>query len=115
MAQPSKTEIDRLGDRLRIGMPDKSDLRLLDTWRRSFGPAYEDVIQTIRAQLKLETSGRPAKSTSSLVEKLKRESIRLTQVQDIAGCRVVVRNVPEQDRVATSLRGTFSRAIIVDR
>ena len=115
MAQPSKTQIDRLGDRLKKGPAEKSDLIALDTWRRSFGPAYDSVVQTIRDQLKLNPSGRPAKSTNSLVEKLKRESIRLTQVQDIAGCRVVVRNVPEQDWVAVSLAATFSGASIVDR
>jgi putative GTP pyrophosphokinase len=64
----------------------------------------------------LEPSGRPAKSTNSLIEKLKRESIRLTQVQDIAGCRVVVPDILEQDRVVGSLlAGAFSDARIVDR
>ena len=115
MAEPSKTKIDRLGDRLRKGPAEKSDLITLDGYRRSFGPAYEQVVQIIRDQLKLNPSGRPAKSTNSLVEKLKRESIRLTQVQDIAGCRVVVRNVPEQDRVVESLSDAFPSASIVDR
>ena len=115
MAQLSKTQIDRLGDRLRKGPAEKADLIILDGYRRSFGPAYEHVVQIIRDQLKLEPSGRPAKSTNSLVEKLKRESIRLTQVQDIAGCRLIVRHLPEQDWVAISLASTFPGASIVDR
>jgi len=116
MAQASKTQIDRLGDRLRKGIIEKSDLVLLDGYRRSFGSAYETVVQTIRDALELEPSGRPAKSTNSLIEKLKRESIRLTQVQDIAGCRVVVPDILEQDRVVGSLlAGAFSDARIVDR
>jgi putative GTP pyrophosphokinase len=115
MAQASKTQMDRLGDRLRKGAFEKSDLMLLDGYRRSFGHAYESVVQAIRDQVKLEPSGRPAKSTNSLVEKLKRESIRLTQVQDIAGCRVVVGEVPEQERVVASLAEIFPGASVIDR
>jgi GTP pyrophosphokinase len=116
MAQASKTQIDRLGDRLKKGAFEKSDLILLDSYRRSFGPAYETVVQTIRDTLELEPSGRPAKSTNSLIEKLKRESIRLTQVQDIAGCRVVVPDIVQQDIVVGSLLGgAFHEARLVDR
>ena len=111
----SKTQVDRLGDRLREGSPTDSDLRLLDDYRRSFGEAYDLVIRTIREQLKLEPTGRPAKSTTSLIEKLQRESIRLSQVQDVAGCRVVVADVVEQERVVASLHELFPEASIMDR
>jgi putative GTP pyrophosphokinase len=111
----SKTQIDRLGDRLRKGSPSQDDLKLLDEYRRSFGEAYEASIRIIREQLKLEPTGRPAKSTSSLIEKLHRESIRLSQVQDIAGCRVIVDTVAEQDRVVASLASVFPGASVVDR
>ncbi len=114
-AELSKTQIDRLGDRLREGSLSESDLRLLDDYRRSFGEAYETVIRTIRERLQLEPTGRPAKSTGSLIEKLHRESIRLSQVQDIAGCRVVVADVAEQERVVASLRTVFPGASVVDR
>ena len=97
-ADISKTQIDLLGDRLRRGFPSDTDLRILDDYRRSFGSAYELVVRTLR-ELGLEPTGRPAKSTGALVEKLHRESIRLSQVQDIAGCRVVVADIAEQDRV----------------
>jgi putative GTP pyrophosphokinase len=114
-AKLSKTQVNRLGDRLRQGSLAESDLRLLDDHRRSFGEAYETVVRTIRNQLHLEPTGRPAKSTPSLVEKLRRESIRLTQVQDIAGCRIVVADVSEQERVVASLRALFPRAAVIDR
>jgi putative GTP pyrophosphokinase len=115
MAQASKTQIDRLGDRLKRSAFEKSDLILLDGYRRSFGSAYETVVQTIRDALELEASGRPAKSTNSLIEKLKRESIRLTQVQDIAGCRVVVPDITKQDLAVDSLMTAFPNAAVVDR
>jgi GTP pyrophosphokinase len=69
----------------------------------------------IRTQLRLEPTGRSAKSTASLVEKLRRESIRLTQVQDIAGCRIVVTDIAEQDRVVASLCSVFPGGSLVDR
>jgi len=39
----SKTQLDRLGDRLRKGDISEADLRLLDQFRRSFSDAYETV------------------------------------------------------------------------
>ena len=105
----SKTQLDRLGDRLRKGDISEADLRLLDQFRRSFFDAYEKVVGMIRQELALELTGRPAKSTSSIVEKLRRESIRLTQLQDIAGCRLIVPSIVEQDNVVQALAKLFER------
>ena len=110
----SKTQIDRLGDRLKEGLHTESDLRLLDDYRRSFGEAYEAVVRTIRQGGEFPT-GRLAKSTLSIVEKLRRESIRLSQMQDIAGCRVVVANIVQQDQFVESLRTVFPGASVIDR
>lgn len=110
----SKTQIDRLGDRLKKGPHTESDLRLLDDYRRSFGEAYEAVVRTIR-QCGGFPTGRLAKSTLSIVEKLRRESIRLSQMQDIAGCRVVVVNIVQQEQFVTSLKTDFIRASVTDR
>ncbi len=112
---PSKNQIDRLGDRLRKGSIYDDDLRLLDSYRRSFTEAYELVIGQIRNQLNLEPTGRPAKSTTSIIDKLQRESIRLSQMQDIAGCRIVVADLLTQDEVVERLTDLFDRATIVDR
>lgn len=111
----SKAQIDLLGDRLRDGTPADADLRMLDDYRRSFGTAYEFVVQTIRQNLSLEPTGRPAKSTGAVMEKLHRETIRLSQVQDIAGCRIVVEGPVEQERVVEALRAVFAKATVVDR
>jgi hypothetical protein len=115
MATLSKTQIDRLGNRLKKGSPSDDDLRLLDEYRRSFGPAYDFIIRTIRETLRLEPTGRPAKSTSSIAEKLRRESIRLSQVQDIAGCRVVVADIFAQDQTIAMLREAFPQIRVIDR
>jgi len=89
----SKTQIDRLGERLKKGNITEEALRLLDEYRRSFTKAYETVVGIIRNEVTLEPTGRPAKSTSSISDKLRREHIRLTQIQDIAGCRLVVTDI----------------------
>lgn len=111
----SKTQIDRLGDRMRKGPITESDLILLDEYRRSFGEAYESVLRTIQQQLQLEPTGRPAKSTSSIIEKLRRESIRLSQIQDISGCRLVVEGIVKQEQVVASLSTIFPGVSVMDR
>jgi putative GTP pyrophosphokinase len=108
-----RAELDRLGDRLRVELT-AADLTLLDTYRRGFRESYEGVVGTIRDGLGLEVSGRPAKSTNAIVEKLRRSSMRLTQMQDIAGCRIVVSNVAEQDRLAGEI-GRLFQSSVMDR
>lgn len=113
--QVSKSQIDRLGSRLKYGNHAEGDLRTLDDYRRSFSSAYELVVRAVRRGLRLEPTGRPAKSTTSIVEKLRRESIRLSQVQDIAGCRVLVKDRSRQDRVVKRLTELFSDTVVIDR
>jgi putative GTP pyrophosphokinase len=111
----SNTQIDRLGDRLRSDEVSDADVQLLNDYRLSFAPAYEEVIEVIRNTLKLESTGRPAKSTMSIVDKLRRESLRLRQMQDIAGCRVVVGDVVRQDAAVECLTKAFAETTVVDR
>ncbi|MBI5140910.1 MAG: hypothetical protein HZA20_01805 [Nitrospirae bacterium] len=111
----TKTQIDRLGDRLKVGKVSEADLRLLDQYRLSFADAYNMVAGAIRKELGLEPTGRPAKSTPSIVDKLRRESIRLTQIQDIAGCRLIVSDIKAQDSVVNRLSGLLKTVHIMDR
>jgi ppGpp synthetase/RelA/SpoT-type nucleotidyltranferase len=111
----SKTQIDGLGERLKRGQITEVDLRLLDAYRRTFTPSYEFVVGSIRDKLKLEPTGRPAKSTISIIDKLKRESIRLTQIQDIAGCRIIVDDIAGQDSIVQSLTDLFPQSTVIDR
>lgn len=115
MATISKTQIDRLGERLKKGAPSEDDIRLLDEYRHSFGDAHDTVVCAIREKLNLQPTGRLEKSTTSIIEKLRRESIRLSQIQDIAGCRTVVTDTSEQERVVESLQTLFPGAVIADR
>ncbi len=111
----TKSQVDRLGDRLRKGDISEDDIRLLDDYRHSFTDAYEDVVWLIVHELKLEPTGRRAKTNASIIDKLRRESIRLSQMQDIAGCRIVVNDISAQDKVTARLTELFERTTVVDR
>jgi putative GTP pyrophosphokinase len=63
-----RTQVDRLGDRLRKGNISDDDLRLLDAYRASFAEAYEAVVDLVYASTGLDPAGRPAKSTTSIIE-----------------------------------------------
>jgi len=111
----SRSQIDRIGDRLRKRQLDPSTLTELDEYRRSFEPAYEEVVRRIQLKLGVTPTGRAGKSIPSIIEKLERESIRLSQMQDIAGCRIVCADIPEQDRVVAETESLFDDATIIDR
>jgi ppGpp synthetase/RelA/SpoT-type nucleotidyltranferase len=109
----SRAAVDELGDRLRIEVTEV-DLRLLDRHRRTYRSDYDHVVAVLRSEIGMEVSGRPAKSTAAIVDKLNRSSMRLSQMQDIAGCRTVVADVAEQDRLASVIEGKFP-CVISDR
>jgi len=55
----SKTQIDRLGDRLKGGSHSEADLQLREEYRDSFGEAYKVVIQKL-GELGMTPTGRVA-------------------------------------------------------
>jgi ppGpp synthetase/RelA/SpoT-type nucleotidyltranferase len=109
----SKAAIDRLGEQLRTEVTPEA-LTQLDAYRRGFRGAYDAVVDRLRLELGLEVSGRPAKSTTAIVEKLRRSPMRLAQMQDIAGCRVVVPDITGQSSLVGRLEEMFD-VTLVDR
>lgn len=112
---PSTSSVDKLGILLRGGSFSADALIELDQYRRTFGHAYQKVIAVSRHTLKLNATGRPSKSTGAIVDKLRRESARLSQIQDIAGCRIIVDDIPSQNRVVGALDVFLGVPRIVDR
>lgn len=110
----SISQLNKLGERLRKGQPSDDDLRALDTFRLSFASACEQVFHEL-SKLGLKPVSRPAKSTASIIAKLNRERSRLSKMQDIAGCRVEVENITEQDRIVTDIIAKFPDAVEYDR
>ncbi|MFT3897180.1 MAG: hypothetical protein QM719_05725 [Thermomonas sp.] len=87
----------------------------LDEYRASFIPAYDLVVARLRGPLKYAVTGRPAKSTTALVDKLNRQHVRLSQVQDIAGCRIVVEDIVLQDQAVRALDVFIDNPKVYDR
>jgi putative GTP pyrophosphokinase len=108
------SQLNKIGERLRRNLETEDDLRSLDEFRLSFQPAYDEVFAEL-SQIGLNPGGRPQKTTLSIIAKLNRERTRLSRMQDIAGCRVVVDNMFAQDRVVDDLRGRWKDALVHDR
>src|SRR5665213_4626351 len=114
----TSAQLDRLGERLKGGNLSKSDLITLATFRNEFISSTNIVAARLASAIrafKADITQRPAKSTPSIIAKLQRESVRLTQIQDIGGVRVVVSKVSVQDRVVVMLRDMYRDARIIDR
>lgn len=111
----SNAAVDRLGEKLRAGSFGEEELAALDEYRRDFVVAYAHVFATVQRIAAVPVSGREAKSTTSIIEKLRRESIRLSQMQDVAGCRVVVGQTAQQNLVANATAAEFDDCRVIDR
>lgn len=107
-------KIDKLGEQLKPGSFTPELLIRLDEYRSSFATSYSVVVERLRS-LDFEVTGRPAKSTSALVDKLNRQHVRLTQVQDIAGCRIVVGDTFLQDKALPLLEIYLGTPQVIDR
>jgi ppGpp synthetase/RelA/SpoT-type nucleotidyltranferase len=88
---------------------------MLNGYGLTFNDPLERVIGILRDQLKLNVTARRAKTTKSIREKLFRESVRLSQMQDIAGCRIVVDHIASQDELVAQLRAIFPDSDVDDR
>ena len=111
----STSQIHKLGERLAAGEPSKDDLERLDQYRRSFGPAYDVVKRALIDELGLPLSGRPQKTTESIIAKIQRERTSLPRMQDISGCRIVLPELVDQDTVVARICERFPGSRIIDR
>ncbi|MBS9777851.1 MAG: hypothetical protein KGV50_03710 [Gammaproteobacteria bacterium] len=111
----SNSQITKLGRRLRHEPIDKEDLNLLDEFRQMFSDVDEQAYPMIQATLQGRTdytlTKRKRKTQQSIVDKLKRQpKLRLPQMQDIAGCRIVVQGGSQAaQEINDILSGELSR------
>lgn len=107
----SKTQIDKLGVRLRAeDVPSDDDLRLLSGFREERRDAM-DAVGAGLAEIVGAVPARRLKTINSIVDKLRRESARLSQVQDVAGLRIV-RDMTriDQDALVGEISARFPRS-----
>jgi ppGpp synthetase/RelA/SpoT-type nucleotidyltranferase len=112
----TKSQIDRLGERLRKEEPPGSEaLAQLEQLRGSYGPPMAEAQALIREHLGLDAASR-LKTVNTIVEKLRREKTRLSTMQDIAGVRIVLAKglADQQERVA-QIESLFPGARVQDR
>jgi len=127
MSEPiSGAQLTRLGERIRNGREEPGDDVLLADYLLSFGPFARNTLD--RAMVALfdardtidpETTAvaeRTLKSPRSIAEKLARQpGLRLDQMQDIVGCRIVTHSPSVQDDIVDVLRQRFVDSDIRDR
>mgnify|MGYP001082455291 CR=1 FL=1 len=107
----SNSQITKLGDRLRTGNINDKDLSLLDAFRQTYSDVDEQAYQLIHGALVSTTdwtiTKRKRKTQQSIVDKLCRQSkLRLPQMQDIAGCRIVIQGGTEDAKIINALLTT---------
>jgi putative GTP pyrophosphokinase len=116
MKPQSKTEIDQLGETLKHTPVSEASLIALDQFRLTFGSAIDQVRRALNEQCGVQCSLRPSKSTPSIIAKLIRQpTLRLTQIQDIAGLRVIVKDYAEQDTLRDKVVAIYPDCKIYDR
>lgn len=93
----SNSQVTKLGDRLRDSQISDDDLVMLDDFRQTFSNVDERAYTIIQTSLlpyqhrEWTSTKRKRKTQQSIVDKLRREPrLRLPQMQDIAGCRIVL-------------------------
>ena len=102
---PSRNLIDRAGSRLRRAeTPDEADRLIYDEWRAEFDAPLREVVEAVRRIAPDAPVTHRLKRFETIVGKLRRMNSRLSGIEDIAGCRVVLPTVREQREVLNRIR-----------
>jgi ppGpp synthetase/RelA/SpoT-type nucleotidyltranferase len=111
----SKSQVDRLGERLREQpWPDDESLRHLQEIRAEFELPMARAAEILRG-LGFSPTSR-LKTVTTLIEKLKREKTRLSSIHDLAGLRVVDGDDPsDQDSTVVRIAAAFKSVTVIDR
>lgn len=111
----SRSQVDKIGEQLRRGDVDASALTKLSEYQTEFNDAYSYVERLLTTKMYLTITGRPAKSTLSIIEKLRRIKSRLSQIQDISGCRAIVPSLEDQEEVIRKATEWFPYVVVDDK
>jgi ppGpp synthetase/RelA/SpoT-type nucleotidyltranferase len=114
----SKGAIDRAGKRLRDeAVPRPEDVAVYEQYRASLGDSLDEVVRQVGAW----DPGQPhqpittrLKRIESTIDKLRRGNFRLTGINDIAGCRLVVSGLARQDEAVSAIAAMFPGCRVTD-
>ena len=101
----SRSQVRRAGERLRRDEPPtEADRQIYADYRDTFAEPLREVAETIGSF----ADGAPVQSRlkrfETVVEKLRRSTSDLSRLEDIAGCRVVLPTMIEQQQVLDRIR-----------
>jgi len=103
----SNSQVDRLGEALRAGVtPETRDAYI--EYREEFTEALAEVTSRVLTLLPESEVSSRRKTLDTVVAKLHRTPMRLSQMQDIAGCRAVVETLGEQDVAVGMIEEAFA-------
>ncbi len=110
------SQIRALGDRLRGKAAARvDDLALLQRLRSDYDAPLARAERIVREDLGLRATSR-LKTVQTIIEKLVREKTRLSEMQDIAGLRIVDDlTLAQQDEIAARIAEAFPGSVINDR
>ena len=105
---PTNSRIDRAGVRLRKAeTPSDTDRELFSEFRAEFAQPLAEVVEELRGL----AGGAPVTSRlkrfETTIQKLRRHKTRLSSIEDIAGCRVILPTLREQRGLFMAVRREF--------
>lgn len=107
-AEFTKSALDRLGNRLRkTATPSPEDVAAYLQYRDEFTDALREVEEQLASLVPGSRASGRRKTLDTVVAKLKRQKTRLSTMQDIAGCRIVVPDLVEQDAAVREIQAAF--------
>jgi len=112
----TKSQINKLGEKLRRQPTiDAAGLEQLQALRSLYDAPMAQAQALLRERLGLDATSR-LKTVNTILEKLCREKMRLAEMQDIAGLRIVENiGLGPQTQMVERIAGLFPGARIVDR
>jgi ppGpp synthetase/RelA/SpoT-type nucleotidyltranferase len=113
----SKAAIDRAGKHLRDdAIPRPEDVAIYNEYRASLAPALrevEDVVSRWDPFTPHHVFSR-LKRVDNVIDKLRRGHVRLSGINDIAGCRVIVDGIDSQDYAVNVIARHFPGCRVTD-
>lgn len=117
----SNKQINKIGQKFRDNFFEKEDLEFLEEYRKNFDNILinfsNEITKSIKKSLtKFVIVGR-LKRIYSIIRKLQRKNnygMDLTRMSDIAGIRIIVKNIEDQNNVLENLKKNFGIEKIYD-
>ena len=117
----SNKQINKIGKKFRDSIFDEKDVLFLDNYRKLYNEQIINYSHQISSKIKDELNkfvlvGR-LKRIYSIIRKLQRKSnygMDLTRMSDIAGIRVIVKNIEDQEKVLRIITQNFNPEKIYD-